>query len=78
MVDKSNSSRTVPLVSARDFSAPAKSRARVEQQSEDGTQRVRTAVSSGSLSSKAKRRLEVKLAEARLQRVRQKEELRLK
>ena len=78
MVDKSNSSRSVPVVSARDFSVPAKSKARAEQQSEDGTQRVRTAVTSASLSSKAKRRLEVKLAEARLQRVRQEEELRLK
>ena len=78
MVDKSNSSRSVPLVSARDFSVPAKSKARAEQQSEDGTQRVRTAVTSASLSSKAKRRLVVKLAEARLQRVRQEEELRLK
>ena len=78
MVDKSNSSRTVPLVSARDFSVPAKSRARVEQQSEYGTQGVGTAVSSASLSSKAKRRLEIKLAEAHLQCVRQEEELRLK
>ena len=70
MVDKSNSSRSVPLVSSRDFSVPAKSKARPEQHSEDGTQRVRTAVTPASLSSKAKRRLEVKLAEARLQRVR--------
>ena len=74
MVDNSNLSRSVPLLSARDFSVPAKTKGRVEQELADGTQMVRTAVSSTSLSSKAKQCLEVKLAEARRQRVRQEEE----
>ena len=79
-MDSSSSSKlNIPDVSARSFSAPAAYQARKLESAIVSQKHVsEAAASSKSLSSRAKRRLEVKLAEARLERVRRDEELRLK
>ena len=79
-MDSSSSSKlNIPDVSARSFSAPAAYQARKLESANVSQKHVsEAAASSKSLSSRAKRRLEVKLAEARLERVRREEELRLK
>ena len=79
-MDSSLSSKlNIPDVSARNFSASAASQARkLESANVSQIHDSEAVASSKSLSSRAKRRLEVKLAEARLERVRRDEELRLK
>ena len=79
-MDSSSSSKlNIPDVSSRSFSAPAAYQARKLESANVSQKHVsEAAASSKSLSSRAKRRLEVKLAEARLERVRRDEELRLK
>ena len=76
MDSSSNSKLNIPDVSARNFSAPATYQARKLKSTNISQKHVsETAASLKSLSSRA---LEVKLAEARLERVRRDEELRLR
>ena len=79
-MDSSSSSKlNIPDVSARNFSAPAAYQARNSESTNVNQKQVSEAATSlRSLSSRAKRLLKVKLAEARLERVRRDEELRLK
>ena len=74
-----SSKLNIPDKSARNFSEPAASQAcKLESPNVSQKHVSEAAASSKSLSSRAKRRLEVKLAEARRERIRRDEELRLK